>query len=1295
MATSAALQVSPTTSLSGYRGLHDGETILVCGCGESLNLLEHPVRVITIGVNDVGRRFTPDYLVVVNPRSQFTGDRFRYVESSRAKALFTQLDLGVPHPNIVRFKLGTYGGTQPGDADALHYTRNSPYVALCLAIHMGAHRIGLIGVDFTDNHFFGPTGTHSLSRRLAQIDAEYARLAESCRARGIELVNLSPVSRLTGVPRRSLHDFLLSDATTPAQPARESLRIVSYATSPVAGVPVVLARCIAARTAHHARCVWAARGYGNGVSFDGDVEWSADPRAAATALEAADVVVVHNGKVDPAHAGLMAGKRVVTLAHNYMWNVDRSFVDRGMPGLVVGQYQATLPEFSDWTVVPNPVPIWEPAYASAAKPDSVTVCYTPMGRHERYPAGHRLYWHGKGYRSTMHVLERLARELPVHLEVIRDRQVSHAESLAMKRRAHIVIDECVTGSYHRNSLEGLAAGCVVINGVGLLPGVAECMRRCAPDADRIPFTLASLETLERVLRELIERGPSTLAEDGRANRAWMEQHWDFQRQWQRFWKPVIEADTPAVTNRHSRTNTQSLHAVKEVIPMSALASDKVSVIIPHGGSERLPQLIATLVTLRQRQGVGEVIVVEMGEAPVAHAVAARWADKHVFVEHEGPFERARALNAGSAVAEYDVLLWHDNDILVPPRFIAQAVSELAERGLDFLFPYTSVRYLSEDDSRMVLRGERGPEDCVPVTTLTSSGAGAACPGCLGLVRRDFVSRHGGYIEGFRGWGGEDNAWNHKAALLGRAAATARRDMQVFHVHHPTSGGYGFENASAHNPNYDENVALLRRIWSVREPERLAREFPATVGAAGKVSRFATTSHVPSAETLPVWAYWEGPCPDWIRACRRTLMAHAPGLRLLTPDSFAQLRDRDRDIDLNRLNVVHRSDYIRAFLLHRYGGLWVDLDCLVMQSLQPIIDKLGQHDFIGHRERVGLVSNAFIGARPGSRIAAALYHRICATLRRRTRLQWNSLGADALTAIIAEDGSGWMELPCERVQPVCWSRPDAFFAARTPAEHEASFDPQAICYMLSNVTLNNWLDRHGPANLMGERTFFTFLLNRALGNRSGEAGAEWESVFESHSTLFRQQRCESISGPGSSLEQTRELRERLPVLLEDLGVRSLVDAPCGDMNWMRHIRLGVDRYTGVDLLWNIIEGNAQQCASQVRTFLCADATRAALPKADAIFCRDFLVHLPASEILRAIDNFKRSGATYLLTTTFTGPRAAMDIVLGGWRPLNLTLPPFNFPPPLRLINEKCTEGGGAFGDKSIGVWKLSDLPTRGA
>ncbi len=207
--------------VASFQGRHRGETIVVCGCGESLNALEHPERFVTIGVNDVGRRFDPTYLVVVNPRSQFAADRYRHVEQTRAQYVFSQLDLPFARDRGVRFRLGRYGGTTFGDPRVLHYTRNSPYVAMCLAAHMGARRIALVGVDFTDHHFFGGAPGHPLNRHLETIDAEYRRLGEALTALGVDVVSLSEVSRLTAFPKVSEASL---DAVSPEPPRRPERR---------------------------------------------------------------------------------------------------------------------------------------------------------------------------------------------------------------------------------------------------------------------------------------------------------------------------------------------------------------------------------------------------------------------------------------------------------------------------------------------------------------------------------------------------------------------------------------------------------------------------------------------------------------------------------------------------------------------------------------------------------------------------------------------------------------------------------------------------------------------------------------------------------------------------------------------------------------------------------------------------------------------------------------------------------------------------------------------------------------
>ncbi len=100
----------------------------------------------------------------------------------------------------------------------------------------------------------------------------------------------------------------------------------------------------------------------------------------------------------------------------------------------------------------------------------------------------------------------------------------------------------------------------------------------------------------------------------------------------------------------------------------------------------------------------------------------------------------------------------------------------------------------------------------------------------------------------------------------------------------------------------------------------------------------------------------------------------------------------------------------------------------------------------------------------------------------------------------------------------------------------------------------------------------------------------------------------------------------------------------------------------------------------------------LPEVDLIFCRDCLVHFSHSDIFKALTNIRRSGAIYLLTTTFSGRKENHDINTGEWRVLNFEAAPFHFPPPLRLLVENCTQQNskGAYKDKSLGLWKISDF-----
>jgi hypothetical protein len=183
--------------------------------------------------------------------------------------------------------------------------------------------------------------------------------------------------------------------------------------------------------------------------------------------------------------------------------------------------------------------------------------------------------------------------------------------------------------------------------------------------------------------------------------------------------------------------------------------------------------------------------------------------------------------------------------------------------------------------------------------------------------------------------------------------------------------------------------------------------------------------------------------------------------------------------------------------------------------------------------------------------------------------------------------------------------------------------------------------------------------------------------------------ESVSGTGSDSSQTRLIEQRLPELWREYGVRRLVDVPCGDFRWMKRVVSHLWDYVGLDLVAELIAQNAQYESAHVK-FIHGDIISSPIPRADMILCRDCLVHLSFREGQLAVENLKRSGSTYLLTTTFPLHDYNEDILTGDWRTLNLQRPPFSFPAPLEVINEGCTEWDGDYADKSLALWKIADL-----
>jgi hypothetical protein len=209
----------------------------------------------------------------------------------------------------------------------------------------------------------------------------------------------------------------------------------------------------------------------------------------------------------------------------------------------------------------------------------------------------------------------------------------------------------------------------------------------------------------------------------------------------------------------------------------------------------------------------------------------------------------------------------------------------------------------------------------------------------------------------------------------------------------------------------------------------------------------------------------------------------------------------------------------------------------------------------------------------------------------------------------------------------------------------------------------------------------------------------KTIANNHETVFTHiykskkwggKDSDSVSGPGSDVLQTAVISKKFPHLFTEFGIATMLDIPCGDFHWMKNVELGAINYTGADIVEALINGNTKQYADAGKHFQKLNITEDKLPKVDLIFCRDGLVHFSFADIFHALNNICDSRSEYLLTTTFPARKNNKDIATGKWRTLNMTLAPFMLPKPLHIINEGCTQSAGAFKDKSLGLWKISDI-----
>lgn len=157
----------------------------------------------------------------------------------------------------------------------------------------------------------------------------------------------------------------------------------------------------------------------------------------------------------------------------------------------------------------------------------------------------------------------------------------------------------------------------------------------------------------------------------------------------------------------------------------------------------------------------------------------------------------------------------------------------------------------------------------------------------------------------------------------------------------------------------------------------------------------------------VYLYWTGPKYSLLIILEKLIYLHSDGGKkykvvLITPDNirdYIQIPD-----SFSKLSASDQSNYARINLMYSYGGIWLDIDTVVMGDLSDLFKLLETHEgFYMLENNTTLVAGVF-GSRAKTKFMSEWKDRVDGILSgktfvsRRTSVKWGEISSKSMIAI---------------------------------------------------------------------------------------------------------------------------------------------------------------------------------------------------------------------------------------------------------------------------------------------------------
>jgi hypothetical protein len=183
---------------------------------------------------------------------------------------------------------------------------------------------------------------------------------------------------------------------------------------------------------------------------------------------------------------------------------------------------------------------------------------------------------------------------------------------------------------------------------------------------------------------------------------------------------------------------------------------------------------------------------------------------------------------------------------------------------------------------------------------------------------------------------------------------------------------------------------------------------------------------------------------------------------------------------------------------------------------------------------------------------------------------------------------------------------------------------------------------------------------------------------------------SLSGAGSNIKKNSIFLKKLSAFIKNKKIRSVTDIPCGDFSWFKKLTLSNINYLGGDIVPDLIKRNKIKYRSKFNKFIILNIKTDRIPDSDFLIIRDLFIHFNDKEIFQSLNNIKKFKFKFIGITSHMNSSNTLSPLLGdNFRPINLTIPPFNLKKPDYIIQDYNSKISKKLNKQMI-IWKSNNF-----